>query len=255
MKGKRMNNIESARDNSGVHFVLQGKGGVGKSFISAILAQYFRSTGRSVYCFDTDPVNATFAQYDGLEAEHINVLKRGVINEKQFDTLVEFLCTRPGVCVVDTGATTFVPLWNYMLENEIMAFLAGRNRRPYIHSVVTGGQAISDTLNGFAKVSATSGEKNIVVWLNEYFGEVQGMDGRGFEELKVAQEQAERVLGTVTIRERNPHTFGDDLKEMLQRRLTFDAAIQSEQFSLVAKQRLAIIRRDLFDQLDTLALA
>jgi hypothetical protein len=157
--------------------------------------------------------------------------------------------------VVDTGATTFVPLWNYMLENEIVGFLAAHNRRAYIHSVVTGGQAMSDTLNGFAKIAATSGGRNIIVWLNEYFGEVQGKDGRQFDELKVAQDQAERVLGAVTIRERNHHTFGDDVKEMLQRRLTFDAAIQNENFSLVSKQRLAIVRRDLFDQLDSLALA
>ena len=248
-----MASCESSTTEFGVHFVLQGKGGVGKSFVAAILAQYFRRAGAPVHCFDTDPVNATFAQYEGLEAEHINVLKRGTINEKQFDSLVERLCNKEGVCVVDTGATTFVPLWNYMLENEIVGFLAARNRRAYIHSVVTGGQAMSDTLNGFAKIAATSGKKNIVVWLNEYFGEIQGKDGRQFEELKVAQEQAERVLGAVTIRERNHHTFGDDVKEMLQRRLTFDAAIQSADFSLVSKQRLAIVRRDLFDQLDGLA--
>jgi hypothetical protein len=250
-----MCNSETTKTEGSVHFVLQGKGGVGKSFVAAILAQYFRSAGKQVHCFDTDPVNATFAQYEGLGADHINVLRRGTINEKQFDTLVEHLCNKPGVCIVDTGATTFVPLWNYMLENEIVGFLAAHSRRAYIHSVVTGGQAITDTLNGFAKVAATSAGKNIVVWLNEYFGEVQGKDGRPFEELKVAQEQAERVVGAVTIRERNHHTFDDDMKEMLQRRLTFDAAIQSGEFSLVSKQRLAIVRRDLFDQLDSLALA
>jgi hypothetical protein len=42
---------------------------------------------------------------------------------------------------------------------------------------------------------------------------------------------------------------------MLERRLTFDAAIQSDAFSLVSKQRLAIVRRDLFEQLDALELA
>ena len=36
--------------------------------------------------------------------------------------------------------------------------------------------------------------------------------------------------------------------------MTFDAAIRNESFSLVSKQRLAIVRRDLFDQLDSLAL-
>jgi hypothetical protein len=41
---------------------------------------------------------------------------------------------------------------------------------------------------------------------------------------------------------------------MLQGFLTFDAAIRSGQFGLVSKQRLAIVRRDLFDQLDNLGL-
>ena len=59
-----------------VHLVLQGKGGVGKSFVSAILAQYFRTKSAPVHCLDTDPVNATFAQYRLLEAEHLKVLDR-----------------------------------------------------------------------------------------------------------------------------------------------------------------------------------
>src|SRR5215467_9139109 len=100
-----------------VHVVLQGKGGVGKSFVSAILAQYFRCKQKAVQCFDTDPVNATLAQYKELKAEHVNVMKRGGINEKGFDTLVEKICRGEGMFVIDTGATTFIPLWNYILEN------------------------------------------------------------------------------------------------------------------------------------------
>jgi Mrp family chromosome partitioning ATPase len=33
-----------------VHLVLQGKGGVGKSFVAAILAQYFRTKSVLVQC-------------------------------------------------------------------------------------------------------------------------------------------------------------------------------------------------------------
>jgi hypothetical protein len=120
-----------------VHLVLQGKGGVGKSLISAILGQYFQTRKTTPHCFDTDPVNATFAQYRALEAEHINVLRRGAIHDKRFDELFEKICTLDGVCIVDTGATTFVPLWNYILENDILTFLAGRSRRVFVHCVVT----------------------------------------------------------------------------------------------------------------------
>ncbi len=105
-----------------VHLVLQGKGGVGKSFVSSILAQYFRTKSAPVHCLDTDPVNATFAQYRLLGAEHLKVLKRGIVNEKEFDVFVQRVCKGQGVFIVDTGATTFVPLWNYILENQILEF-------------------------------------------------------------------------------------------------------------------------------------
>ena len=238
-----------------VHLVLQGKGGVGKSLVSSILAQYFRDGQKAVHCFDMDPVNATLAQYPELEAEHLNVLRRGAINEREFDALVEKICRGEGIFVIDTGATTFVPMWNYILENEILRFLEEHGRQVYVHSVVTGGQGMTDTLNGFAEVAKTTGQKNVIVWLNEYFGEVTSPEGKPFEDLKIAQQHAQKLVGSITIRERNANTFGDDVKEMLERRLTFAAAIKSEEFSLVSKQRLALVRRDLFEQLDRLGLA
>ena len=41
------------------HFVLQGKGGVGKSFIASLITQYLTEKGRLEACFDTDPVNGS----------------------------------------------------------------------------------------------------------------------------------------------------------------------------------------------------
>lgn len=45
-----------------IHMVLQGKGGVGKSFIATVIAQYKRSKGQQPLCIDTDPVNAQCSQ-------------------------------------------------------------------------------------------------------------------------------------------------------------------------------------------------
>jgi hypothetical protein len=232
-----------------VHFILQGKGGVGKSLVSAVLAQYFRHRKIIPHYFDTDPVNATFAQYQALAAEHLNVLRRGAIHDKRFDDLIEKLCQLDGISIVDTGATTFVPLWNYILENEILCFLKTRARRVFVHSVIAGGQDMSDTLNGLERLAETTTEKNVIVWLNEYFGEIS-KDGKPFEQFRVAEDQVEKLLGTVVIRERNPNTYGDDMRQMLAKRLTFEEAIRLAEFSLVSKQRLEIIRRELFEQLE-----
>ena len=116
-----------------VHFSLQGKGGVGKSVVASWLAQYLRSKDLSVTCIDTDPVNATMTQFKDLNAEHLNVLKSGGINEKQFDVLVERVCSRDGIYVVDTGATTFVPLWHYMLEHQLFHFLVEHRAVAYLY--------------------------------------------------------------------------------------------------------------------------
>jgi CO dehydrogenase nickel-insertion accessory protein CooC1 len=49
-----------------VHLSLQGKGGVGKSLIASLLAQFYKDHGVRAICVDTDPVNQTFSQYAAL---------------------------------------------------------------------------------------------------------------------------------------------------------------------------------------------
>lgn len=241
-------------DSATIHLVLQGKGGVGKSFVAAILAQYLQSKSMPVQCLDIDPVNATLAQYKALKAEHVKILKRGTVHTKQFDTVIDRVCENSGVFVIDSGAATFVPLWSYLLENEAFAFLRSRSRRVFLHCVIAGGQAKSDTCNGFHRMAETTEEQNIVVWLNEYFGPIVA-DGKPFEEFEVATQHAGKLLGTVLIPERNSDTYGEDLRRMLGQRLTFDEAIRSADFTLLAKQRLVIVRRELFEQLDRVAIA
>jgi hypothetical protein len=237
-----------------VHVVLQAKGGVGKSYVASIVAQYYRTLEWPVRCFDTDPGNATLAQYKTLDVEHIgDLIQGGVINQKRFDPLIERLLSGDGASVVDTGAATFLPFWNYVLENEVLPLLGNQSRRVYMHCVVTGGQSMKDTLNGLDRLAQTTSEKAIIVWLNEFFGEVRE-GSRPFEQFKLAQDLAPKLVGSVLIRKRNPDTFEDDVQQMLQNRLTFDEAIESEHFSLVSKQRLQIVRRELFEQLDALEL-
>lgn len=56
-----------------VNFTVNGKGGVGKTLISWVLAQYHQSTERHLYCADTDPTNASFARFTALDVKHILV--------------------------------------------------------------------------------------------------------------------------------------------------------------------------------------
>jgi hypothetical protein len=241
------------QETGGIHMSLQGKGGVGKSLISSILAQYFRARGRKVHCFDTDPVNRTFSQYKSLNVAPLDLLDNGRIDHKVWDTLFERLLTENATFIVDNGASTFIQLWRYLLEFRAAEYLAEEGKTLYIHTVVTGGQALVDTLHGFHSLAASGSGRNIVVWLNEYFGRIE-RDGKKFDQMSAFQESESRVYGSVHLPRRNPDTFERDLEDVISHKLTIDEAIKDGAFSLVAKQRMKIMQRDWFEQLDQLAL-
>ena len=234
-----------------IHISLQGKGGVGKSLISAILSQYLLSKGQDVQGIDADPVNQTLAEYRGLAVSRLNLLKEGSVDQREFDLLMERFLTESGTFVVDTGASTFIPLWHYVLENQALEYLREKGKRVFIHSVITGGQSLNDTLSGFEQLAETTREKNLVVWLNEYFGPVL-LDGAPFREMAVCRKHADKVHGSVAIVRRTADTFGRDVEEMICQKMTFDEALNGNGFTIMAKQRLRVVQRELFDQLDAI---
>jgi cellulose biosynthesis protein BcsQ len=245
-------NTEKSAVKNSIHFTLQGKGGVGKSLVSSILAQYFRNQQPdNVFCYDTDPINQTLVNYKSLGAIHVPLMEGSKINERKFDDLIETLIKKDGIFIVDNGASSFVPLSSYLIENDVIQVLKEAKREVFIHCVITGGQSLMDTLAGFAELAKQTKSNNIVIWLNEYFGSVEA-NGKIFTEMKVYQDHADKVCGILRIAKRNPDTFGKDIELMVSKNLTFIEAIESDAFPLMAKQRIKTVQRDMYDQLSTL---
>ncbi len=231
-----------------IHMSLQGKGGVGKSLVASILAQYMQNTNRQTECIDTDPVNRTLSQYKAVNASRLELLRNGNVDPRGFDVLMERLLTEDATFVIDNGASTFLPLWSYVIENRVMDLLKNGGKKLYVHTVITGGQALLDTINGFRSLAQSTEERNIVVWVNEYFGRVE-RDGKAFADMAAYVENADKVFGSVHVTQRNHDTFGRDIEEVIAKKLTFDEAIREGEFSLMTKQRLKVVQRDLFEQL------
>jgi hypothetical protein len=236
-----------------IHLSLQGKGGVGKSLVASILAQYFQARDKKIHCIDTDPVNRTLFQYTALNVTRLELLRDGSIDARGFDTLMELLLTDDTTFVVDNGASTFIPLWNYMLENSVLDVLSAAGKRLYVHTVITGGQALLDTLLGFKSLAGSTADQNIIVWLNEYFGRIE-RDGKKFEEMSAYRESKDKIFGFVHLPKRNQDTFGRDLEEAISQKLTLGEAIKDGPFSIMSKQHLKMMQRDWFEQLDRLDL-
>jgi hypothetical protein len=237
-----------------VNFILQGKGGVGKSFVASLLAQHFRAGGREdVVCVDTDPVNATFAGYEAFEARRVELLDNGVVDSGRFDGLMVSIVNEDAHFVVDNGASCFIPLTKYLFESNALDVICATGREVVFHSVLTGGYGLRDTVAGFDWLAEKMpAEAKIVVWLNEFFGPIEA-DGKGFEQMKVYERHQDRISALLRLPKQNEQTFGRDLKTMLDQRLTFAQAKASPDFNLFAKQRISMMERQFLDQLKLVA--
>jgi len=233
-----------------IHIVLQGKGGVGKSVIAALLAQYLQSKGKKPICIDTDPVNATFHGYKGLGAKHLQIMEDNVINARNFDSLVETISTTKADAVIDNGASSFIPLTEYLISNQVFQLFAEMGHQVIIHMVVTGGQALADTTTGVDQlIKQIPVEGQVVIWLNPYWGPIEH-EGKDFEHLGVYLKHKARMSAIIRIPALKEETYGRDLSDMLQARQTFDEALATKSLTIMTRQRLKIVKGLVFDQLE-----
>ncbi|WP_377702150.1 hypothetical protein [Pseudoduganella sp. UC29_71] len=234
-----------------VHFILQGKGGIGKTLVSTILAQWLAAKDDTpLRCYDTDQENATFSRYKAMDVKHVPVMTDArTIDPKRFDALMIDILEEDGNCVIDNGANTFSPLVAYLIENDCFALLQESGRKVYIHTIVGGGDTLHDTAMGFLS-TAKSTSVPLVLWENEHFGALVSASGKSFIESQTYADNASRVVGRVVLTQRNADTFGADIKKMNTARLTAEEVKASDKFNVMEKQRIKVVFRDLFEQLD-----
>ena len=108
-------------------------------------------------------------------------------------------------------------------------------------------------VNGFVHlIKQFPKEALFVVWLNPYWGEIT-MNGKQFEEMKAYVDNKARVSAIIRIPQYKPETFGKDLSEILQSKFTFDEALKNSALPVMVRQRLTIIRRQLFTNIENVA--
>ena len=121
-----------------------------------------------------------------------------------------------------------------------------------VHTVVTGGQALLDTLHGTAQLIKQLDDARFVVWLNPFWGPIAD-DGKTFEQMKIYQDIKKRIETIVNLPAFSDELFPQDIASMLKSRLTFKDAIEAPALSLMSRHRLKVAQRDFYSRLDSLA--
>lgn len=230
------------------HFVLQKKGGVGKSVTANWLAQYLLSQGEILEVIDTDPSNATLSGFKALKGQHIQLMEGTVLKEGKFDLLMNRVLEEDSSFLIDCGASSFIPLNNYMIENRVVDMISESGKEVYAHIVIAGESHLMDTLSGFAEmVEQMPDQVKLIVWLNEFFGKIEA-DGKPFEEMNIYLENQDRVYGIVGV-PKHSALFVEDIEKMLTAKLTFDEVRHSPDFYVMNKSRIFRVQQDIYRQL------
>ena len=150
---------------SKIHFVGGEKGGVGKSMLSRLLAQYFLDHDLPFTAFDTDRSHATLTRFYGEYTSPALVDRYEAL-----DRIVENAVDQPGRRVlVDLAAQTHEPLVRWMDESGVfdMADLSGLAL--YYWHVMDAGR---DSVDLLARLLDRFGQRvRYVLVLNQLRGE------------------------------------------------------------------------------------
>lgn len=234
-----------------LHIVMQGKGGAGKSLTSSMLVQYLQYAECPVQAIDLDPTTPTLSAIGALNAEAIQIMEGDDINPRHFDLVMTRVLEAPEGThtVIDTGTSSFIATCSYLAENDAFHLMEFHGVQVFIHCPICGGAALDDTFNSLLALLRHFPDVPVVVWLNEFFGPVS-RDGRGFEDSKIYQDNADRIPAVMKHPKVQAGTFGEDIRAMMGAKLSFEQAIQSDAFNVMARQRLKIYWTKAIERMD-----
>lgn len=236
------------------HLVAQAKGGIGKSLVASLVGQYKRDYKQApAVCVDIDPLNNTFAQFKSLDVGFVDVTEGGkAIIPGKFDTFINAAAESEADFVVDSGASVFISLMNYLTQDSIIRALAeDLNKKVFIHTILVGGQAKKFTLDGLGTLLhdvPNHPNVKIVVWINEFFGPLE-IDGHPVQKLKIIKEAQDRIAGFITLRCKESDVFNVEFKNYCEQHKTL-ADVKEGKPQFAAKLRLETFTKDIFSQID-----
>jgi cellulose biosynthesis protein BcsQ len=236
-----------------VHLTMGAKGGIGKSFIAALMAQYLidNVVDCKPVCIDLDFKNKTFSRYTGLDVNLLDVESNGDIDKSKFDVFINHIdsAAPDDIMIVDTGGNIYLALTDYLNSNAVLDLLVEMGNIIVMHVPVMSGADMFPTLNTLNElVRSTPAAVKAAVWINQKSGRVE-YNGKTFEESDTYEELKDRIAAIRYIPLWRPD-MQVNVAAMLEEAITFKAALTSPAYDLMGRQRLKMAQRYLYTAIE-----
>jgi len=235
-----------------VHWVMQGKGGVGKSRVAATLLEFLTDKNNSnALGLDTDPNNRSLSDIKTLDVVFLNIMPDSdTVDIAKFDDLLMFMMQNERAkgkdLVIDVGATTYQPLYSYIIKNDVFNLLADFEH--YVHiPVAIGAEAEADCLLQLdSMLNAFGDTPAYLVWENQFFST---KSEHNIETLEAYQKNKEKIFAVVKMTKRDV-LFEGALEKMTKNKQIFADVNMDPKYNILEKSRLQKIKQDYWDILD-----
>lgn len=219
-----------------LNLILNGKGGVGKSFFAVNLVQFLKDNAVSFFACDTDNENSTLKRFHP-DAGFLDINQPRLLDE-MFRSL-----ERTDLVVVDCRAASTDVFLKYFKAIDLPSVLRLLESRLTLFMPVNHE---ADSLDQIQRVvEELDGKASFVVIRNQVHGELFTLYDRSAVRV--------RLLKTLGAKEITMTRMEEWLVEGLNREnLTVTAAIKHESFYLLDRQRLLTWQRKLYSEIESL---
>lgn len=220
-----------------LNLILNGKGGVGKSFLAVNFIQFLKDKSLQFIACDSDNENSTLKRFHP-EAEFINLSQPRSLDE-MFRAL-----ERTDLTVVDCRAASTDVFLRYFTAIDVASVLRTLDARLTLMMPVNHE---ADSLDQIQRVvEAMADRARFVIIRNQVHGEAFTL----YDQSSVRV----RLLKKLGAKEITMARMEDWLVEGLNRtNLTITLAAKHESFHLLDRQRLATWQRKLYEQIESAA--
>lgn len=231
------------------HFILQGKGGIGKTFVAIILSSYLKEQKGQVLCIDADDVSRTLGMYEYLSPIKMDISNGLKVNEEAIEALFDMINNAESDIVIDVGASGFIPITQYMLvfNNHIEKYC---NKRIVCHSVIVGNNRDFKSTAEMVSSILNNIPYDMIIWANDYFGKASFLEYGGCSNMPIYQEEwltNKKFKGCIEIDTKTDRTelYKRALEHLMQNKKTL-----AETGSSLRDLKIIEFKNDIYAKLD-----
>ncbi len=231
-----------------LHIVLHPTPGVGKSIVAAMLAEFLYDKNAPAFCIDANPLHPVFSQYYAFHAVNID-LSAMLETPSSTEAFIKKLVNYKNDIIIDASSDNFNIIISTLKSNKFKETIKRESLTIIIHFLMVGDNRLTQSINGINLITdCTNNSIKMSLWLNSYFGEIE-CEGVGFESSKIYRKIKGKIKNIVTLPYSNNHIFNQDYQICIDNALTMMEAIKSPRTFITTKQRITMIKREVFQQI------